>query len=73
MLNTVTNTDNPHTAQLLQAIHDARLRLEAARDDLHSAIRNASDAGVTQREIGRAALVSQAEVWKVLRRNKRIS
>lgn len=57
----------------IQRVHAARLRLEAARDELHRSIRDAEAAGATQREIGRAAQVSHGEIWKILRRGKRIS
>jgi hypothetical protein len=60
-------------ADPLEAVRRARARLEAARTDLVDAMRTAESLGATQRELGAAAGVSHGEVWKVLRRGKRIS
>lgn len=65
--------DAMNESDAIQRIARARAALELARVELVEAMQAGELLGVTQREIGAAAGVSQGEVWKILRRGKRIS
>jgi len=57
----------------LDKVMRARRRLEAARLAFAEAMAEAERQGSSQRAIGRAAGLSQAEVWRILRRGRNLS